>query len=112
MSYARQEVDLMMKYTRAAYAAVSRNLTKVIGAVGASLMSLLAFVDPPTVRAAAQEYLGDHAAAKISVVLFILVIARGVYTGIKAQHAADALAAAKAAPAEIAPVKTTVPPVG
>ncbi len=64
------------------------HLTKVLGALGASLMSVIAFIDPAVVREAAQTYLGDKWVAKLGVVLFILVMARGYYTGRKAQQAA------------------------
>jgi len=67
-----------------AYRYIVDHLTKALGAAGLGLMSL-ASVDPEPIRAAAQLYLGQHAAAKVAAVLFVFVIFRGWYTGRMAQ---------------------------
>lgn len=65
------------------YRYIVDHLTKTLGAAGLGLMSL-ASIDPEPIRAASQLYLGQHAAAKVAAILFVLVIFRGWYTGHKA----------------------------
>lgn len=76
---------------RKIYQSIADHLTKVLGTIGAGLMSTLAFLDPTWLRMEIQTYLGDHAAEKAGAVLFGLVILRGWYTGRKAQQTPDAL---------------------
>lgn len=83
------------------YRWIADHLTKLLGTIGASFMSIVAFIDPAVVREAAQTYLGQHAVAKIGIVLFVLVILRGWYTGMKANKAA----------AELATAQSNLPPV-
>jgi hypothetical protein len=68
-----------------AYRYVVDHLTKWLGALGLGLMSL-ASMDPEPIRQASQLYLGQHAAAKVAGILFVLVILRGWYTGQKAKE--------------------------
>jgi hypothetical protein len=75
-----------MNWLKKTYRTVINHLTKVLGIVGTALMSTVAWIDPDTVRAAAQTYLGQHAFEKIGAFLFALVIVRGWYTGKKAQQ--------------------------
>lgn len=93
------------------YRWIADHLTKLLGTVGASFMSIVAFIDPAVVREAAQTYLGEHAVAKIGIVLFVLVILRGWYTGYKAKQKEEALATAQAAlpPVQIIPVVKPAP---
>lgn len=62
------------------------HLTKVLGAVGGALMTV-DMIDPAPIREAAQTYLGEHSAAKVGAVLFVMIILRGWYTGWKAKQA-------------------------
>jgi hypothetical protein len=68
------------------YRYIVDHLTKALGAAGLGLMSL-ASIDPEPIRQAATLYLGQHAAAKVAGILFVLVILRGWYTGQKAKEA-------------------------
>jgi len=72
-----------MNALRKLYQSLLDHLTKALGALGAGLMSILAFLDPAWLRAEIQTYLGDHAAEKAGAILFVLVILRGWYTGRK-----------------------------
>lgn len=79
-----------MKWLKSTYRSIADHLTKVIGAVGAAVMAAftgLMGIDPESVHNAAQNYLGQNAAAKIGGALFVLVILRGWYTGMKAKKA-------------------------
>lgn len=67
------------------YRSVVDHLTKVLGLLGTAWMAVLA-MDPASIREAAQTYLGQNAAAKIGIALFVLVILRGWYTGNKAKQ--------------------------
>lgn len=84
-----------MKFLVKTYRFIVDHLTKVIGLVGAALMSMLAYLDPVAVRAAAQTYLGDHEAEKMGGILFALVFVRGYFTGRKSREAAAQLAEAQ-----------------
>lgn len=75
-----------MNWLRKSYRSVVDHLTKALGAAGASLMSVVIFIDPQAVRDAAQTYLGENAAAKVGLALFVLVMVRGWYTGRKHQE--------------------------
>lgn len=79
----------LKKAPKKAYRSIVDHLTKVIGFLGTGLMSMFAFVDPASIRANAELYLGAHAAEKMGTVLFILVILRGFYTGWKAKQAQE-----------------------
>lgn len=79
-----------MKFIQKTYRSLVDHLTKVLGAAGASLMSLFAFIDPASLRSNAELYLGQHAAEKMGAVLFALVVIRGFYTGWKAKQALTA----------------------
>lgn len=72
------------------YRSIADHMTKLLGAVGAALMTL-AFMDPAPIRDAAQTYLGSKWSAKVGIVLFGLVTLRGWYTGWKAKQAAQVL---------------------
>lgn len=74
----------MLTKIKAVYRVTVDHLTKVLGGLGAALMSYLSWVDPEQVRNAAQIYLGQHAYLKIAAALFGLVMLRGYYTGKKA----------------------------
>lgn len=73
-----------MQWLKKTYQAFVDHLTKVLGGIGASFMSVMVWVDPDAIRAAAQVYLGQHAVEKIGIFLFVLVIVRGWFTGRKA----------------------------
>ena len=76
-----------MKWLKSTYQSIVDHLTKALGVIGVAIMSAftgLIGIDPEAVRNAAQTYLGEHAAAKIGTALFVLVILRGWYTGVKA----------------------------
>lgn len=75
-----------MNWLKKTYQTIVDHLTKALGIVGTALMSMVAWIDPDSVRLAAQSYLGQHAFEKIGAFLFALVIARGWYTGRKAQQ--------------------------
>ena len=78
----------MMTWLRKAYRFVADHLTKTLGILGTAAMSVftgLMGIEPDRVHEAAQNYLGQNAAAKIGTALFILVILRGWYTGRKAK---------------------------
>jgi hypothetical protein len=78
-----------MNWLRTAYRSVVDHLTKVLGILGAAVMSAFAGlmgIEPDAVHAAAQTYLGQNAAAKIGTALFVLVVLRGWYTGSKAKQ--------------------------
>ncbi len=99
-----------------AYRWIVDHLTKVLGLLGTAFMGLIA-LDPGSLRAAAQTYLGDAYAAKIGGALFVIVILRGWYTGNKAKQAAQELAdaqakanAAMAAQEKAAPAEAPKPP--
>lgn len=99
-----------------AYRYVVDHLTKAIGLAGATLMSVIAYLDPASIREAAQTYLGDHAAAKMGSILFALVFVRGYFTGLKGRQNAQALADAQSALAQaqalaqIAAARAALPP--
>ena len=67
------------------YRYIVDHLTKVLGAVGAGIMSL-AMLDPAAIHTAAVTYLGEKSLPKIGIVLFVMVIFRGWYTGKKANQ--------------------------
>jgi hypothetical protein len=69
-----------------AYRWFADHLTKALGVLGASFMSIVAYIDPAAVREAAQTYLGDKWVAKIGIALFVLVVLRGWYTGWKSKQ--------------------------
>lgn len=71
-----------MNWLKSTYRKLADHLTKVLGVIGAGIMSVAA-IDPDPIRIAAQTYLGAHAAAKVATALFVLVIFRGWYTGRK-----------------------------
>lgn len=83
----------MNTFTKVYRSAVD-HLTKLLGALGAGLMSIFAFIDPASLRSNAALYLGEHAAEKMGAALFALVIIRGFYTGWKAKQPAPAVQAA------------------
>jgi hypothetical protein len=68
---------------RKLYRSITAHLTKIIGTIGAGIMSLGAWIDPQAIGSAASTYLGANAYRKIGVFLFILVIFRGWYVGRK-----------------------------
>lgn len=75
-----------MSWLTKTYRIIADHLTKALGIVGTALLSMVAWIDPETVRVAAQTYLGAHAFEKIGAFLFVLVIVRGWYTGRKAKQ--------------------------
>jgi hypothetical protein len=75
-----------MNWIKKTYQSVVDHLTKALGIVGTALMSTVAWINPETVRVAAQTYLGQHAFEKIGAFLFALVIVRGWYTGRKVKQ--------------------------
>lgn len=79
----------MISYFQKSYRSIVDHLTKVIGLLGMGLMSFFSFVDPASIRANAELYLGHHAAEKMGAFLFVLVILRGFYTGWKAKQQAQ-----------------------
>lgn len=77
-------MEKFMQWLKKTYQAFVDHLTKVLGGIGASLMSVMAWIDPDAIRIAAQTYLGEHAVEKVGAFLFALVIVRGWFTGRKA----------------------------
>lgn len=79
-----------MNSIKALYAYITDHMTKALGFTGTSVMSL-ALIDPSSIHQAATVYLGEKSLPKIGIVLFLMVIFRGWYTGRKAaQIAKDA----------------------
>jgi hypothetical protein len=76
---------MIIDTVKKSYRAVVDHLTKALGILGAGIMSTMAWLDPASLREAAQTYLGSHAVEKLGGALFVLVILRGWYTGRKAQ---------------------------
>lgn len=79
-----------MNWLKKTYRLIADHATKALGILGAAIMSAFAGlmgIDPASVRDAAQNYLGQNAAAKIGGILFVLVIVRGWYTGWKTKQA-------------------------
>lgn len=70
---------------KAVYRSVVDHLTKALGAVGLGI----SLIDPTYIWGAASTYLGENPQRKIGAALFVLVIARGWYTGWKAKQNAN-----------------------
>lgn len=83
-------MNAILTWIQTAYRKAVDHLTKVLGAIGAGLMAMAAWISPEQIQAAAQAYLGRYAISKIGAFLFGLVILRGWYTGRKAKANAPA----------------------
>lgn len=78
-----------------AYRKTVDHLTKILGAAGLAVMGASEWIDPYTVMGAATRFLRDeHWIKRIGGALFVLVIARGWWTG----HQVKKLKAAAAPP--------------
>ena len=82
----RDPLMLGSEFVKKTYRLVVDHLTKTLGAIGAATMTTLAVVDPMTIHLASQTYLGPRAAQKIGAFLFVLVIFRGWWTGVRAKQ--------------------------
>lgn len=80
---------------RKTYNWIVDHLTKVLGVVGAAIMSATAWIDPVEIMAAADRYLRtEHSVLKVGAFLFVLLVFRGWYTGRKGKQLAEQVAAA------------------
>lgn len=81
------------------YRFVVDHLTKFIGVIGLAVMGATEWIDPETVMGAAMQYLNDQRLIhRIGAFLFVLVIARGWWTGRKVRQLKAAAAPPPGAP--------------
>lgn len=83
----------------AAYSKTVAHLTKILGAAGVALMGASEWIDPESVMGAAMRFLHDeHWIKRIGSALFVLVIARGWWTGRQVKQLKAAAAPPPGAP--------------
>lgn len=76
-----------------AYRKVTDHLTKLLGLAGATAMAASEWIDPDSVMGAATQFLHDpHWVKRIGTALFVLIIARGWWTGRQVKQLKAAIA--------------------